>query len=514
MKRHLLFGLCLALLSIASCSRYPSESQRINSAFEQAQLVYGDGENDTLLFIPELDKASAYYARKKDFGKAALSALYQGYAEKDYDKVLAMEAFKDAERYGELVGDSLTMARAEYQMGRLLYYEGMNKEALAMNAKSEALFGHHYSEKVLALNGSACCYIVLQDYHEADSCLNLALSFAELEGVDEFKQKVLNNFAVLYLERGDFGRAIGYLKKVSPKNDQQKVLNLLNFGNFYLRKGDLDSAAYYLKSIEDSLHFPAINDETKVAAYSLLSWLAEKQEDFESALRYDRLYASYQYEVQEKHKQNNTYRIQEKYDYEVIENELKQEKIQSLILFLVFISLILLAIIVIVVLVLRHKRLVKKEHDLKTEIDRIKGKLLGSVDISKVEEELSWRLLLFLKMKQCNKGIQSTKNQQEVMKRYILKGNETLYDAAISTINEVYPDLQSALLRQYSNLNETEIKVCLLSINGLSNSDIADILDVSVHTVNKCRSSLYKKMEIEAGDFKSTLRELKTSLKA
>ena len=76
----------LALLAFVSCSPYPRESQRIKAAFETAQQVYDDGENDTLLFIPELDKASAYYARKKDFGKAALSALYQGYAEKDYDK--------------------------------------------------------------------------------------------------------------------------------------------------------------------------------------------------------------------------------------------------------------------------------------------------------------------------------------------------------------------------------------------------------------------------------------------
>ena len=198
----------LALLTFVSCNPYPRESQRIKAAFETAQQVYGDGENDTLLFIPELDKASVYYARKKDFGKAALSALYQGYAEKDYDKVLAMDAFKDAERYGEVIGDSLTMARAEYQMGKMLYDDIMMKEALALYGKSGAFFGNHYSERVLALNGSACCYIVLQDYHEADSCLNIALNFAELEGTDELKQKVLNNYAVLYLQQSDYCKAL------------------------------------------------------------------------------------------------------------------------------------------------------------------------------------------------------------------------------------------------------------------------------------------------------------------
>jgi hypothetical protein len=55
---------------------------------------------------------------------AALAALYNGYAEKDLDKEAAMTSFKEAERFGEMADDSLTMARAQYQMGSLLYYEG------------------------------------------------------------------------------------------------------------------------------------------------------------------------------------------------------------------------------------------------------------------------------------------------------------------------------------------------------------------------------------------------------
>ena len=114
---------------LTSCGPYSSEARRMDAAFEQARLVYGEGENDTLLFIPELDKASAYYASKKQYDKAALSALYHGYAEMDYDKAEAMEAFSNAERYGLLVNDCLTMARAQYQMGRMLYKDRIEKEA-------------------------------------------------------------------------------------------------------------------------------------------------------------------------------------------------------------------------------------------------------------------------------------------------------------------------------------------------------------------------------------------------
>ena len=91
---------------LASCSPFPREKERMAAAMEQAESIYGDGnlmiETDTVLFIPGLSDASAYYARKKQFGKAALAALYNGYAEKDYDKEMAMNSFKDAERYGGL----------------------------------------------------------------------------------------------------------------------------------------------------------------------------------------------------------------------------------------------------------------------------------------------------------------------------------------------------------------------------------------------------------------------------
>ena len=91
-----------------------------------------------------------------------------------------------------------------------------------------------------------------------------------------------------------------------------------------------------------------------------------------------------------------------------------------------------------------------------------------------------------------------------------MQGEGSLYDAAMTIINEAYPQLQATLQDQYPNMNETEIKVCLLSIKGLSNSDISEILGVSVHTVNKNKSSLYKKMGVEFNSFKTKIEELKS----
>lgn len=504
------FLIILLLMALASCNPFFQESDHIEAAFKQAQLIYSEGENDTLLFIPELDKTSAYYVRKKDFKKAAQAALYYGYAEKDYDKTTATCAFKDAEHYSVLASDSLTMARAEYQLGRLLYYDGLNEEALNMFRKSDSCFGNHYDDKVLLSNAEACSFLFFKQYDEADSCFRRGLRLAELGVSNKTKNKLLNNYSVLYLQKGEYDKAIECLRKVLPTDNQQVFLNQLNLGNAFMAMGNFDSAAYYFQLMKDSLPLVEIKKETKVAAYASFTWLAECQGDYESALHYNKLYGNLQNVVQEDRRQNIVYRIQKKYDYESIENELKFEKIQKLKILLVFVSLMLVAVIMIVFMVFRHKQMVSQKQELENELNKVKHDLLMSSDISKTEEILLRHLQLILKANRIKKGNQSTETKQKLMERYIYREAETLFDAALAAINMFYPKLLLTLQLKYPNLNETEMKVCMLSIKGLSNTDIADIIGVSVYTVNKSRSSLYKKMEIETDAFKTHLMELKT----
>lgn len=190
MKKSQLFILVLSILAFVSCVSCQRDSERIKDAFEQAQLVYGEGENDTLLFIPELDKASSYFVRKKDYGKAALSALYYGYSEMNYDRITAMNAFMNAEQYGDLVHDSLTVARAQYQIGRMQFYDGRTEEALTILKKADSNFDKCFKGKALNLNALACCHILLQEYEKAELCLKEGLLYAQKSNSDETIQKI------------------------------------------------------------------------------------------------------------------------------------------------------------------------------------------------------------------------------------------------------------------------------------------------------------------------------------
>ncbi len=119
---------------------YFTEAQRMEMALLQGRAIYGDDRdatdptksNGNILFdkvmnriytSPDLDGAPAYFARKGQPKKAALAALYKGYdLQSIYADGLALQSFEEATDYALRAGDSLTAARAFFQMGRHLHW--------------------------------------------------------------------------------------------------------------------------------------------------------------------------------------------------------------------------------------------------------------------------------------------------------------------------------------------------------------------------------------------------------
>lgn len=71
----------------------------------------------------------ACHTPTRDVKQVAQDALENGYAYMDADnEVDTMEAFKEAEHYGLLSGDSLMVSLAWYEIGDMLYCKGEIKE--------------------------------------------------------------------------------------------------------------------------------------------------------------------------------------------------------------------------------------------------------------------------------------------------------------------------------------------------------------------------------------------------
>ncbi len=509
-----------------------SERERMDMALLQAEALFGcrDGvhtvstntlsplmdddffdDHDTISTSPELERAAAYYAGKKHYAKAAHAALYSGFVQQHYnEKEAAMRSFKEAEQYGKLAVDSLTVAQAQFKMGKMLLDNGMKQEALAMLQTAHSNFGNRLVDKALTQNIMSVCYMLRGDFDNAETCLSQSLLDMENSPskVNKVNRKIWNNYAVLYRIQGKHDQAIDYLYRMLGNriDDNEVFISSLNLGNVFLDKQEMDSAAKYYQRMEAFLPAVNVKKETIASAYSALSRFAEKQNDAILALQYREKHEKILYDLMIQRQEQTIYRIQQQYDYESLQNVMNKKIIQRHITILIISILLLITTILILFLQYRHKQLLKSEEEMKQQLDDLKQDLLQTVKTSVLDHEISSRLRLILKVHDKTPQGNDPKKEWQSLVWHIMNGKEDPFEAARSVLETAYPKLYSTIKESYPDLTETEAKVCLLSCPDLSNAEIAELLGLSTNTVNQNRSNLRKKLNLKADRMKEQLR--------
>ncbi len=521
-----------------------NEQQRMDMALLQAEALFGKASLDDELIdaishitSPDLERAVVYYTEKKAYAKAAHAALYNGYVQQYYDnKAAAMQSFKDAEHYGSMVNDSLTMARAQFKMGRLLLLDGMKEDALKMLTAANEGFGDHYDNKALTLNMMAVAYSILKDYENAVYCLDRSLDYALKAQSSVTWQKVMNNYAVLYQQEGDYAKAINYLKRLEKESDDNRLpLLYLNLGNVYIANKQVDSASFYYHQLETLLPDAKLRAETLVAAYGALSRFAESTGNYPQALKYRKDYDMAAYEVQAQREQKNIYRIQKQYDYEALQNTMNRQHIHFQRIMGICVIVLFCAIILFLV---RSVKKSKKEAEIKANLFHFMQQNKQLLQMNTEHEKDCWDLTqkneeweksyheLILQNEENSKILKETlqrlsdslhKEQQTMVRLDIFlknKGSSALckalektvfgqkehWSAMMEVINQIYPNLQDTLQKKYPNLEENEIKDFILSYFRVSRQDEADLLGISQSVVDKLRTKTRKKIE-KSSDF-------------
>ena len=541
--------LCL-IDSVLRMEAYFSERERMELAMLQGDVLFGDrgqeipplmddeffDDKPFLSTSPELERAAAYFARKKQYDRAATAALYSGFVQQHYgENKIAMQSFKDAELYGDMAGDSLAVAMAQYWLGKLLYDEGMEQDALAQFRKSSEGFGHCYVERAKALNSMACCHLLSGQIDSAEICFKQGLAYADKSSSYEMRRKVLNNYSVLFQLQGKYEQAIDCLRQIAQGTvlDETRLLLLyMNLGDVYLDYGELDSAVVYYKHVETLLADAHTKTETKVSAYSFLSRFAENQHDDSMALFYWKQYYKWLNEVWDKWKEKKVYGILKKYDYDALQNAMNRKVIfrQRII--------IILSIVVVVVLLglfllqIRLARIKKQESEIKSSLIRFmhqneelakqsesamkahqeleqkhqeseeaRQSLVSQVEEYKSAYETSDRNLSKVILKQhqiMQKMAVYLDNESDSALldslKYSVLGGDDYWKAMQKAFDEHFPGMRKKLMQQYPQLTENEQKILLLSYVDASRNDTALLLDTSVFMVDKLRISVKKKM--------------------
>ena len=526
-----------------------SERERMDIALLQAEALFGCDtlspfmdddffdDHATLSIGPELEYAANYFANKNQYDKAAHAALYSGFLQLHYEeKEAAMRSFKKAEQYGIIATDSLTIARAEYKMGELLYYDGMEQEALVMLKLAEKNMKNWHKDLALVKNLMAVCYMVQDNYESAEKCLQQSLSLAKKTHSEGVRQKALNNLAVLFRIQGEYEQALACLKQTmegSDSNEQELLLYYLNMGKTFIAAANIDSAALYLGQLETLLQKADVKAETKASAYSILCQFTENQGDALLAEKYrvkrEELLSEIIYQRQEQ----TIYRIQKQYDYESLQNEMnrkliRKQRLITLIGIFAIIGLIALAISQIrlaktrkqeaetktnlfhfmqqnkelaqqseeqkqdqIYLAQKHKESEQAYEDLLKEKQRYEqtaseyGEKLSLA--LKKEESVMLRLHLFLE----NQG------DEELLKKLekSVFGKQAHLDAMMENVDRLYPQLREIIKQENLGLDENEQLDVIMSYFNISRQDEALLLDKTTDMVDKIRNRSRKKIQ-------------------
>lgn len=238
--------------------------------------LYEYAENDFLNILPETVYAAESFAKKKDYEKAAQAFIYVGYIWGETgNKESAMTAFKNAEKYGMLSGDSITTARAQYNIAKLLYYECDYDAARYMSDLADSNYGNNYDEKTYVNNLIANSYIVNKEYDNAEYYLKKSLNYAEAAQSVRAKSMAMNNYSIYYREQGKYNEAIDILHNcLETDSTPTRVLMFnLNIGIIYMYMNQYDSAFNYINKSLELSKLTRTKPETETSIYYYLSYI-------------------------------------------------------------------------------------------------------------------------------------------------------------------------------------------------------------------------------------------------
>ncbi len=453
---------------------------------------------------------AACHPTSRDVRLAARDALENASIQLDSgNKAVALQLFKDAEHYGLLANDNMTVAHARYNIARCLGYYADKEETVALLKSAAEGFGNDYANRSEALRELGDFYLFHNQFDSAEYCLEQAMVYAEQSGSTEAKRDVLSAFHTMYFNIGDYEKSADYLSQfwkaaMSDADDNVLMYYYHDMGNIYSESGDLDSADYYYSRLEE-LVTHAEPDEDTWFYYGVLSDFAEERGDYETACKYGCLYEEGSKLREIEQQENNLALISHKYDSEVMRNELNQKIIikQRIIVIVSLVAILVLAALLVSQIRLARRR--KREAEINAELFHFKQQ---NQDLAQkhVEHELiqqdyadrlsdalmkEQRIMLLLDNYLNSNKKANLLNELEAS----VYGDKDHWEAMMEVVDQLYPDLMETLRQKYPDLDEDERKSYILSYFKLSRQEEADYLGTTVNMIDKLRGRRRKKME-------------------
>lgn len=417
--------------------------------------------------------------------------------ENEGETELAMTTYRQALDAARNEGDTALIGLVQQYMGMLLMEQYSFDEAIEMLHQSAATTKDDPVMISYSNSGIGRAYFIIDSIDKSLHHFQKAVEYAEQSSDSNVMSVAYQNIGAIYNEIGNYDDALNYIRLSLKYNNEEKEIPRyhLNLAYIFLDMNINDSSSYYENILKKELD--SINDKTlKVAINHFLYNKALADNNIDSAFHYYRFFAEMDMELLEERLQQNVLEIQKRYDYEKVENDYNLKLIKKQRTLTILLFLLLIIGIFLLILVNRNLRRRKEELRMKDEILKFENEILRLNEIKgDYKRNLEWKYMLVYSMTLMDRN--KTESHYKTIKRKIYDNTETAFDAVMKIFEEEHPGLAEAIRQKYPILSDTEYKVGIMSLTPFSSQETADILGKSINTINKARTSIRKKLEIE-----------------
>lgn len=461
-----------------------------------------DITNDTIIF-----ETKKYYEDKGDMENTAIASLYSGYVlAVRGDTQMAMSTYLNAETYAKESDNNALKGLIEVYIGDLYQDQLLNDEAIIKYRQAILHFNKagNYKNEIIAYDKIGSNLLTKGDMDSSFYYYNKGLSLAK-EHNDSIEQAfIIRNMGFALGSIGKRDQARAYFRHSIPYlNDNEEVArNYLNIAYSFDDEQNKDSTLFYInKSL--TLIEGYDNHPLKLIIYQLLAKTAEKDKNYQQALSDYKEYTALLKKMLKDTNNHIALDVQKKYDIELLQNENNRLLIQRQTAFLI---ILLMFIFILAMSFVFYRKRIKDRAALAVAQEKIfqMQEMANNID----EKENSFRKVLFQHfdifkkvalLKTELKG-EEKKHGQKLLKKVneIVYNQENLdWNKLFDIMNQLYKGVPDTIRKKYPQLDEIEIRICCLEYAGLSNNEIAIILEFSINTIQMKKSVIRKKLEIE-----------------
>lgn len=469
---------------------------------------YRDITGDTLVF----DAAQYFRRHDEDLKQTTLAQFYSGCVrrqQKQYEP--AMVYYKEAERYARKSGDPSLQGLVEYNIGDLLAEQGLHFKALDRYETAAKYYQDEPDKRAYSYSAMGRMLLLEGKNDSAFYYFHRGLDIAKGQGNRLLQSVLAQSLGVAYEEIQKYEEAERYLRISMrlTKDSSRLPRHYLNFASLYSKIPQADSVKAYAKKLKECMGGLKDNYFQASALNFLADW-EKTQGNYDTAFAHQEERMEVLAKILEERKDQSVYETEQKYNYERMQVEHYRAQSVRQRWVIVLLGVVIIGGTGFTWYWIRQKnreRAIQENMDTLVEMNRDLEHAVKQKQTD-LRREFLWRFGVAKKVVSLNEEMNNREKHKSERNSLIGRFNHIVYgettideqwSALLQTFKNARPGYADKIRKDYTDLTETEFRICILTYADFSVKEIAVVLQQSPNTVQARRTTLRKKLGLTGG---------------